>query len=101
MCNLLDELNLADALISDLSQSLDTFNREIFRQEATELMARLAVLGPGAAYRLLAPLQARYFTPPTDQRAGYDVVRADGVRRSKLFAKPAIGRDYGPGRSLR
>jgi hypothetical protein len=71
MCSLVNEMNLPDALIADLAQSLDSAARDAFQQAALVATASLAVVGPGDLYRALAPLQLDYFTP-TDERCGWD-----------------------------
>jgi hypothetical protein len=96
---LLAELDLADSVISDLSQSLSTPDREAFRQAATAAMACLAPVGPGNLYRALVPIQARHFTPPSDDRMAYDIA-GNQCRGNRLTNQAPIGRGYGPGRSL-
>jgi hypothetical protein len=73
MCTLLEELDLVENLIADLAQSLPAPANGAFRQAALNAMARLTILGPGACYRAAAPLQANFFTPPSDNRATFDV----------------------------
>jgi hypothetical protein len=99
MCSLVDELNVIDVLISDLSQSLASPDREAFRREALAAMAGLQVIGDGVLYRTFAPLQAHHFTPPSDERAGFDIANGagPGLRPSKLIDKPPIECDLGPG----
>jgi hypothetical protein len=99
MCSLLDEMTLADSIISDLSQSLAPLEREAFRQEALVALASLEVLGPGVAWRVVAPLQRNYFTPPSDKRMAYDIA-SNQCRGNRLTNQAPIGRGYGPGRSL-
>jgi hypothetical protein len=88
MCSLLDELDLAEATISDLSQSLTTAARRAFRQAAIAALSHLNPVGAGNAYRVLASIQPDFFSPPDNLRARWDITQ--DPRTSKLHRQPAI-----------
>ena len=80
-----------DALISRLAGPLLPPDRAAFRRAAEDALTRVPCLGEGAAYRAVAGLQRAYFSPPTDDRAAWDI--GQETRPSKLRAAPAI--EYG------
>jgi hypothetical protein len=97
--SLLDEAD-PEILISRLAAPLETPAQPAFRAAAYEAMARLTTVGPGSMFEAIAPLQANYFTPPSDCRAGYDALGKTGarIRSNKLTAEPPIEHArYGPG----
>jgi hypothetical protein len=82
-----------ELLIVQLSVSLAPPQRFAFIDAARSALARIDCLGPGLAYRILAPLQRAYFDPPADHAAGVRPLRLYRRRASKLIQGQAIGRD--------
>jgi hypothetical protein len=84
-----------DLIISRLAGPLEPTARAAFRQAAEEALAHIpyACWGEGLAYRVVAILQRRYFDPPADCRAGWDIGNDISCRRSKLRALPPIERN--------
>ena len=78
-----------DLLLSELSASLSSPQYVAFLAAARAALAGIPCLGPGAAYRALAPLQKFYFDPPPDAR--HANLGARHHRASKLAAAPPIG----------
>jgi hypothetical protein len=79
-----------DTLISELSASLQPPQHAAFEAAARSALAGLNCAGPGLAYRILVPLQRRFFDPPDD------AVEAHAPRHyrrpTKLSSLPPIGR---------
>jgi hypothetical protein len=91
----------AETLISRLSGPLAPPDRAAFRRAAEAALAHVPCLGEGAAYRALAQLQRRYFTPPTEQKASWGIENElHTLGRSKLATRPPIAEDI-DGRILR
>ena len=78
-----------DLLLSELSASLSPPQYSAFIAAARAALEGITCLGPGAAYRALAPLQKFYFDPPPDAR--HANLGARHHRASKLAAAPPIG----------
>ena len=78
-----------DLLLSELSASLSPPQYFAFIAAARAALEGIPCLGPGAAYRALAPLQKFYFDPPPDAR--HANLGARHYRPSKLTAAPPIG----------
>jgi hypothetical protein len=89
----------AETLIARLSGPLAPPDRAAFRKAAEAALAHVPCLGEGAAYRVLAQLQRRYFIPVDDYKAAWDIGH-EIFRSNKLRDKPAIGEDI-DGRILR
>jgi hypothetical protein len=87
-----------DLLVVQLAASLTPPQHNAFIEAARTALADIPCLGPGSAYRILAPLQRRFFDPPDDAVEAH--AGAKHYRPSKLIAAPAIGDDI-DGRSLR
>jgi hypothetical protein len=83
-----------DWLISRLAGPLPPDVRAAFRRAAEEALVRVPCWGEGAVYRAIAPLQRAYLAPPSDWRAGWDILQEMGP--SKLRAASPIG--YGRAR---
>jgi hypothetical protein len=79
-----------DELIFELAASLEKSARLAFVAAARAAVAALPYQGLGAAYRVLAPLQRRYFDPPDDIRVAHGPRR---YRGNKLSAAEPIGAD--------
>jgi hypothetical protein len=77
-----------DALIFELSASLEPPQRSVFEAAARAALAAAGVTGCGQAYRLLAPLQRAHWDPPDDIRVAHGPRR---YRGNKLSAAPPIG----------
>jgi hypothetical protein len=91
--SLLDDAN-PDCLISDLAGPLTFDAARVFRQAAADALSHLSCYGAGIAYRTIGPLQAAFFTPPSDARSAWDI--GDDLRsgrRSKLLDAPPIEDD--------
>jgi hypothetical protein len=78
-------------LISRLAWPLLPADRAAFRAACERaLLALPACAGEGLIFRTLAPLQRAFFDPPSDYRAGWDIVDEISSRPSKLKAAPPI-----------
>jgi hypothetical protein len=77
-----------EILISRPAGPLLPPDRAAFRQAAEDAVSRIPSWGEGAVYRAVAVLQRRYFTPPDDYRAGWDI--SQDVRRTKLTLAPPL-----------
>ena len=77
-----------DTLISELSASLEPPQHAAFEAAARSALAGLDCAGPGLAYRILVPLQRRFFDPPDDARV---TAGPRHHRPNKLTALPAVG----------
>jgi hypothetical protein len=58
-----------DELVQQLSASLVPPQHNAFIAAARTALAAIPCIGPGSAYRILAPLQRQFFDPPDDARA--------------------------------
>jgi hypothetical protein len=58
-----------DELILQLGASLAPPQHHAFIAAARTALAGIPCIGPGSAYRVLAPLQRQFFDPPSDARA--------------------------------
>jgi hypothetical protein len=90
-----------DILISRLAGPLAPADRVAFRRAAEDALSRVSCWGEGAIYRAVAALQRSYFTPPSDDRAGWDITQVH--HSGKLTRGPPIehGRDFRFTRHLR
>jgi hypothetical protein len=79
-----------DELISELGASLSPSQYADFSAAARAALEGLVCSGPGAAYRILADLQRRFFEPPPDTRHANLGARHRGNKLSDL---PPIGAD--------
>jgi hypothetical protein len=77
-----------DLLVVQLAASLEPSQHNAFIAAARAALAGIPCLGPGSAYRVLAPLQRQFFDPPSDARA---IAGPHHNRGNKLYALPAIG----------
>jgi hypothetical protein len=59
-----------EALIEHLAYALQPSAKEPFRHAARSALAGIPCCGPGVAWRVLGPLQRRYFDPPLDRAYG-------------------------------
>jgi hypothetical protein len=85
-----------EPLILELGASLPPPQRAAFEQAARATLAAAGCSGPGAAFRLLAPLQRDFFDPPSDDRAAHGGARH---QRSKLAEAPPLDEDSVRGRA--
>jgi hypothetical protein len=78
-----------DLLVVQLAASLEPPQHAAFIDAARTALADIPCLGPGSAYRLLVPLQRRFFDPPDD------AVEAHAPRHyrrpTKLSSLPPVG----------
>jgi hypothetical protein len=77
-----------DVLLNQLAASLTRSRHDAFLDAARTALAGIPCLGEGLAYRILVPIQHRFFDAPLDTRV------AAGPRHhrpNKLNTKPAIG----------
>ena len=78
-----------DLLIVQLAASLEPPQHAAFIDAARMALADIPCLGPGSAYRVLVPLQRRFFDPPSD------TVEAHAPRHyrrpTKLSSLPPVG----------
>jgi hypothetical protein len=93
--SILDDAN-PDYLISELAGPLSFDAARAFRHAAVAALGSLTCYGPGIAYRTVGPIQAAFFTPPSDARSAWDItderLRVSG-RSNKLIAAPPLERD--------
>jgi len=77
-----------DLLVVQLAASLEPPQYAAFIDAARTALADIPCLGPGSAYRILVPLQRRFFDPPEDRVAyGPQHYR----RPTKLSSLPPVG----------
>ena len=77
-----------DLLVVQLAASLEPPQHAAFIDAARVILADIPCLGPGSAYRVLVPLQRRFFDPPEDRVAyGPQHYR----RPTKLSSLPPVG----------
>ena len=86
-----------ELLIAELAASLVPPQRHAFETAARAALAAAGCSGPGAAFRLLAPLQRDFFDPPSDDRAAHGGARHQ--RASKLADGPPLDEDSARGRA--
>jgi hypothetical protein len=86
-----------EPLILELGASLPPPQRHAFEAAARAALAAVGCSGPGAAFRLLAPLQRDFFDPPSDDRAAHGGARHQ--RSSKLADGPPLDEDSVRGRA--
>jgi hypothetical protein len=93
--SILDDAN-PDYLISELAGPLSFDAARAFRHAAVAALGSLTCYGPGIAYRTVGPIQAAFFTPPSDARSAWDIaderLRSSG-RLSRLLASPPLAED--------
>jgi hypothetical protein len=90
-----------ETLVARLCGPLSPPDRASFRADAEAALAHLPYCGPGIAYRTISQLQRRYFRPPSDRRASWDIERElSSFAHSKLINRPPIEFDIDR-RSLR
>jgi len=85
MSSIPDEI---DELVLQLAASLAPSQYDAFVLAARTALAGIPCIGPGSAYRVLAPIQRRFFDPPLDTRT------AAGPRHhhsNKLNTLPPVG----------
>jgi hypothetical protein len=68
--------------------------RAAFEAAARDALAAASCSGPGAAYRLIGPLQRQFFDPPDDLSIAHSGPRHRG---GKLSRGPAIDADAATG----
>jgi hypothetical protein len=79
-----------ELLIIQLSVSLAPSQRSAFIDAARSALARIDCIGPGLAFRILAPLQRQFFDPPADDAMPRTIGLHMG-KRSKLNQAQPIG----------
>ena len=83
MSSIPDEI---DELVLQLAASLVPSQYDAFVIAARTALAGISCIGPGSAYRILAPLQRRFFDPPEERVA----VGPRHHHPNKLNSLPAI-----------
>ena len=83
-----------EQLISELSASLIPPQHAAFEAAARDALEAARCSGPGAAYRLIGPLQRQFFDPPDDLHLAHSGPRHRG---GKLSRGPAIDEDAATG----
>jgi hypothetical protein len=78
-----------DLLVIQLAASLEPPQHAAFIDAARTALADIPCLGPGSAYRILVPLQRRFFDPPED-RVAYG---PSHHKPNKLNSLPPVGAD--------
>jgi hypothetical protein len=86
--SILDDVD-PDILICRLAGPLCPSIRPAFRQAAEAALACVPCQGEGIVYRTIAPLQRKFFDPPSDLRMSWDVTH-EIFRSSKLRAGPPL-----------
>jgi hypothetical protein len=81
-----------EILISRLAGPLAPADRVAFRRAAEAALAQVPCWGEGAIYRAVAVLQRDYFTPPSDDRAHWDISQESHA--SKLARAPPLEHNY-------
>jgi hypothetical protein len=79
-----------DLLVVQLAASLEPPQHAAFIDAARTALADIPCLGPGSAYRVLVPLQRRFFDPPSDTIEAH--APKHYRRPTKLSSLPPIGR---------
>jgi hypothetical protein len=87
-----------DTLISRLAGPLEPAARSAFRRAAEAALAVLPCAGEGIIYRTIAPLQRAFFDPPSDSRAGWDILQERGPRPRASARDPHFIRHLRPTR---
>jgi hypothetical protein len=77
-----------DELVLQLASSLAPSQYHAFIAAARTALAGIPCIGPGSAYRVLVPLQRRFFDPPADNRA---LAGPRHFTPNRLNSLPAIG----------
>jgi hypothetical protein len=77
-----------DLLVVQLAASLEPPQHAAFIDAARTALADIPCLGPGSAYRILVPLQRRFWDPPADSRT---IAGPHHNRGSRSNTLPAIG----------
>jgi hypothetical protein len=86
--SILDDVD-PDILICRLAGPLCPSVRPAFRQAAEAALACVPCQGEGIVYRTIAPLQRKFFDPPDDHRAMWDITHES--HSSKLIHAPPLG----------
>ena len=76
-----------DELVLQLAASLTPSQYDAFVIAARTTLAGIPCIGPGSAYRVLAPLQRRFFDPPEERVA----VGPRHHHQTKLTMLPPVG----------
>jgi hypothetical protein len=79
-----------DLLVVQLAASLEPPQHAAFIDAARVILADIPCLGPGSAYRVLVPLQRRFFDPPDDAVEAH-APKHYRAGRTKLAVLPPIG----------
>jgi len=87
-----------DLLVVQLAASLEPSQHYAFLAAARTALAGIPCLGPGSAYRVLAPLQRRFFDPPADTRA---LAGPRHHQPNKLNSLPPVGAEDARGTARR
>ena len=77
-----------DELILQLGASLAPPQHHAFITAARIALADIPCIGPGSAYRVLAPLQRQFFDPPSDARV---IAGPRHHQKNKLNSLPPVG----------
>jgi hypothetical protein len=87
-----------DLLVVQLAASLEPSQHNAFVDAARMALADIPCLGPGSAYRVLAPLQRRFFDPPDDARV---IAGPRHHQPNKLNSLPPVGAEDARGTARR
>ena len=77
-----------DELVLQLAASLAPSQHDAFIAAARTALADIPCIGPGSAYRVLAPLQRQFFDPPSDARV---IAGPRHHQKNKLNSLPPVG----------
>jgi hypothetical protein len=96
---MLDDDAYPPRLIARLAQSLPSDKQADFAAAAMMVLSLVPVWGPGSCYRAVATIQGRYFEPPDDRRAAWDISQ-EGARLNRLSSAAPLAYG-GDGRHVR
>ena len=83
-----------DLLVVQLAASLEPPQHAAFIDAARTALADIPCLGPGSAYRVLVPLQRRFFDPPDDAVEAH-APKHYRAGSTKLASLPPVGAEDG------
>jgi hypothetical protein len=77
-----------DELVLQLAASLEPAQHHAFIAAARTALTGIPCIGPGSAYRVLVPIQRRFFDPPDDVRV---IASPRHHQPNKLNSLPPVG----------
>jgi hypothetical protein len=89
---------ILDDLVERLAAPLLPTCREAFRQAAKSALRHVPNLGEGSAYRVLVPLQHRFFDAPLEDPRHAPGRPRGYLRLGRLANRPPIGRAWTRGK---